>query len=272
MVSHDLKDLRLAEETKTRELDIYSKADLIITVTEEDAKDLVEKCPNLHCRVVPNIHCIMKPVQKYNKHQLIFVGGFDHLPNVDAVIFFCNDVLPILKQVFSEMKLTVVGGNPPKEIRALENESIAVTGYVPTITPYLQRSYISIAPLRYGAGMKGKIGEAMAHGLPVVTTSVGAEGMGLVNKENAMIADNAEDFSLAIIDLIQNDHLYMKIKGNALVHISQNFTDKQASHRLKRIFTDLATLSINKLSLLEKIYLFVNYGFNFVKKKVNLAF
>jgi glycosyltransferase involved in cell wall biosynthesis len=104
---------------------------------------------------------------------MIFVGGFRHEPNIDAVVYFCEEILPRVKNVIPEARFTIVGSYPPVEVKNLNNEYITVTGHVSSTTPYLQESYVSVAPLRYGAGMKGKIGEAMAHGLPVVTTTKG---------------------------------------------------------------------------------------------------
>lgn len=271
-ITKEMNDLRKAEETKRRELDIYKKADIVITVTEEDANLLLKDCPNLPIRSVPNIHRLILSKNTPDRNKLVFVGGFSHDPNVDAVLYFCKDVLPLIRNVIPDVKFTIVGSNPPEQIKALSNDFIIVTGYVPSTTPYLQESYISVAPLRYGAGMKGKIGEAMAHGLPVVTTSIGAQGMGLVNGKNSMIADSAENFAAAIIELIQNESLHKTIQKNALDYIGNNYTDVQVGKQLENILLEIGHLPIKKVSFLEGGFFFFKYPLNLVKKKLNIAF
>jgi glycosyltransferase involved in cell wall biosynthesis len=105
----------------------------------------------------------------------------------------------------------------------LENENIKITGFVPKTSTYLHQSHVSVAPLRYGAGMKGKIGEAMAHGVPVVTTSIGAQGMGLTDRENILIADSPQSFAAAVLELLNDSCMYKKIRKNAIQIIDDNY-------------------------------------------------
>ena len=132
---------------------------------------------------------------------ILFVGDFRHAPNADAVLFFYRHVLPLVRRSLRDVAVTIVGDAPPREVRALSSADITVTGWVPDVEPYLTTHCISIAPLRFGAGLKGKIVEAMATGLPVVTTPVGAEGMELVHGSTALIAESPEAFARAVIQL-----------------------------------------------------------------------
>jgi len=266
-VTRDKSDLQKAEETKKRELAIYRKAELVIAVTEEDARILRKDCPGLTLGIVPNIHRLVSPGNNAPKNELIFVGGFNHDPNVDAVLYFCRDILPLIREKVPEVKLTVVGANPPEEIKKLINDLILVTGYVPSVTSYLRKSYISVAPLRYGAGMKGKIGEAMAHGVPVVTTSVGAQGMGLLDRENTLIADNPESFAMAVVELMKNDILYRMVQKNAIEHVKNNYTAVQVSRQIQNILAELDDLPIRKMSLAEKGTFIYQYGLEKVRRK-----
>ena len=138
--------------------------------------------------VVPSTYPVARDVPGFTQRvprSLLFVGGFQHSPNPDAVLFFCRQVLPLVRRSLPGVTVTIVGDAPPKEVIALSSAQITVTGWVPHVEPYLASHCISIAPLRFGAGLKGKIMEAMGTGLPVVTTSVGAEGMELVHGATA---------------------------------------------------------------------------------------
>jgi O-antigen biosynthesis protein len=267
-LTKDINDFQLAEATKAKELDIYSQADIVLTVTDEDARNLENETPNMTIRILPNVHELIYPTGTRNRNEMIFVGGFDHEPNIDAIIYFCEDILPRIRKVIPDARFTIVGSNPPTQIKNLSNDFITVTGYVSSTTPYLQKSYVSVAPLRYGAGMKGKIGEAMAHGLPVVTTSIGAEGMGLTDRENVFIADSPETFSDAVIELMHEDNLYKKIQKNSLAHISKNFTPEKVGSQIEHILSELGELTVKKMSLLNKASFLLDYTLDFVKRRL----
>jgi glycosyltransferase involved in cell wall biosynthesis len=268
-VTKDIQDLRLTEETKARELSIYQQADMVLTVTDEDGRSLRTESRNINARTVPNVHRLVARAWNRNTSDMIFVGGFRHDPNIDAVVYFCEEILPRVKNVIPEARFTIVGSNPPVEVKNLNNEYITVTGYVPSTTPYLQESYVSVAPLRYGAGMKGKIGEAMAHGLPVVTTSIGAEGMGLIDRENAMIADFPEKFSNAVIELMSDNDLYRKIQLNAIEHIEKHYTPQRVGKTIERVLAELDDSNARKFSLSHKASFMFDYVQKFTKRKLS---
>jgi glycosyltransferase involved in cell wall biosynthesis len=192
---------------------------VIVTVTDEDAEVLNGDCPGLIIRTIPNIHDpTLIPLENGNRN-LLFVGGFSHDPNVDAVRYFCDLIFPSIRMAVPDCKLIIVGSNPPDEIRRLHCDFIRVIGYAPSLDPFFRNSYVSVAPLRFGAGMKGKVGEAMSQGLPVVTTTIGAQGMGLVHRHNAMICDSPSEYAASVVELIRNRELYEDIRMNAFDHV-----------------------------------------------------
>lgn len=260
-------DFLNAEETRRRELSIYRKADVVITVTDEDSDILERDCHGLTLRCIPTIHDVKVSNRVPEKNALVFVGGFNHDPNIDAMLYFCNEVLPILKRYIQRIKLTIVGSNPPEKITSLANDHVIVTGYVPSITPYLHASYVSVSPLRYGGGMKGKIGEAMAHGVPVVTTSIGAQGMGLINRDNSMIADSPEAFAIAIVELIENEELYSTVREKALKHVIDNYTKHKVEKRIASLMGEIHQIVPKKMRSVEKLGFFLDYTKKVVKKK-----
>ncbi|MEJ7711138.1 MAG: glycosyltransferase family 4 protein [Pyrinomonadaceae bacterium] len=110
---------------------------------------------------------------------MLFIGNFNHRPNKDAVHYFVKKIFPLLQRRIKHLKFYVVGSNMPEEITAYNSEDIAVLGYVPNVDALFHDSRVFVTPLRYGAGMKSKVGQALSYGLPVVTTTIGAEGIGL---------------------------------------------------------------------------------------------
>jgi glycosyltransferase involved in cell wall biosynthesis len=253
-VTGDPEILRKAADTKRRELRVYSRADVVVTVTEEDGRALTGECPRVSVRVVPNIHELV-PVEGPAKGSgLIFVGGFNHPPNIDAILYFCREILPLIRNHVPDVRVAIVGSNPPAAVLALRDEGVTVTGFVPSTTPYLHASRVSIAPLRFGAGMKGKVGEAMAHGVPVVTTTVGAQGMRLQHGVNVLIADEPASFASAVVQLLSDEGFSDLIKSNAINHLARHFTPRQVAPRLNSILEELDTSPARTLSMYEKAH------------------
>ncbi len=202
---------RKARRTMRRELGVYRRADLVLTVTECDRAQILLTLPKARVSIVPNIHQVREDVPGFDerrRNSLLFVGGFAHPPNGDAVLFFCRDILPMVKRALGQVEVTIVGDRPPPEIRDLAGDGVVIAGWVPEMTPYLDSHCVAIAPLRFGAGMKGKVGQALAGGLPVVTTRVGAEGMDLEDGKAVLIADSPTAFAEAVARLCTDGELH----------------------------------------------------------------
>jgi glycosyltransferase involved in cell wall biosynthesis len=165
---------------------------------------------------------------------------------VDAILYFCREIFPLVLQRLPQMRLWVVGNAPPPEIVALASENVIVTGYALYLAPYLESALVSVAPLRFGSGMKGKIGEAMAWGIPVVTTTIGAEGMGLQDGVDALIADAPEDFAQRIIQLHEKPELWDSVAKNARKCVEREWSPDAVDRSLTEI---LAGVSTNKLAV-----------------------
>jgi polysaccharide biosynthesis protein PslH len=138
------------------------------------------------------------------KTDLVFVGSMDWMPNIDGVVWFVNEVLPLIKRKLPECSLAVVGRTPAHEVTELAERQpgIRITGTVEDVRPWLWESKVSIVPLRIGGGTRLKIFEAMAARTPVVSTTVGAEGLDISPGENILIADEPEAFAEACVRLI----------------------------------------------------------------------
>ena len=212
--------------TKRRELRVYEQADLILTVTDSDRAQILRNLPHARVVVVPSIHEVRDFVpgfEERRRNSVLFVGGFPHRPNVDAVLFFCHEILPLVREALPDVQVAIVGDRPPKEILDLRGGGVVVTGWVPEILPYLDSHCVGIAPLRFGAGMKGKVGEALAAGLPVVTTSVGAEGMDLEDGKTAIIADSPEEFAKGVVRICTDATLHRRLSEEGRTHSRQRW-------------------------------------------------
>lgn len=242
--------------TRRRELGVYERADLVLTVTEDDRRELLRAAPDTVTAVVPNTYPIATDVPVFSQRiprSLLFVGGFRHSPNVDAALFFCRQVLPLVRRSLPDVTVTIVGHAPPKEVQALASSNVTVTGWVPDVEPYLASHCISIAPLRFGAGLKGKIVEAMGAGLPVVTTSVGAEGMELVHGRTALIADSPEMFAASVVRLCTDPDLHATTSGNGLEHARARWDSREVARSLLEATARLSTLRPKRLGAVSRV-------------------
>ena len=253
----DRKLLEQSVDHYRRELNIYIKADALITVTEDDRQALLKEIPLSQIFIVPNIHDLAGDVPPVDgRDGCLFVGGFGHPPNEDAVLHFHREIWPRILDRVPNARWTIVGNKPPVTVQALAGPAIEVTGYVPSMEPYLRSHLISIAPLRYGAGMKGKIGEALASGLPVVTTSIGAEGMGLQNGDGGtLVADDPEAFADHVARLYADRNLWNQLSAQGRQHIESHFTPHCIARQLKTIldwtssFCSIIILTLNQWKL-----------------------
>lgn len=253
LVTQDTTDMAQAIKAKADELSAYTRSDSVIVVTGDDGKLLSAESENIAVSTIPNIHVIHELVAPVADPVLTFVGGFSHEPNTDAVLYFVREVLPLIRAREPEVVFHVIGNAPPAEVQALENNYIKVHGYVPDTNPYLRASRVSVAPLRYGAGMKGKIGEAMALGLPVVTTSVGIEGFGLSAGQNVLVGDTPDAFAQAVLRLLKEDDLYERIRMNGWRFIRDHYSQERVQEQVVAYFNELAALMPKRLPLYRRI-------------------
>ncbi len=155
---------------------------------------------------------------------LLFAGVMDYPPNGDAAVFFCRSILPLIRSRVPDVKVLIVGHAPPVEVRALMNEpGVIVTGRVNDIRPYYAQASIAIAPLRAGGGTRLKILEAMAQGRPVVSTSMGCEGLEVEDQVHLLIADDAHCFADSVTRLLLDWILYEKIAAAARSLVEQRY-------------------------------------------------
>ena len=214
-----------------------------VTVSALDRKLLLDANPRLKVDVVPNgvdtqALQLLPPAE--NGPVLIFVGNMDYLPCVDAVVTFHREVLPIIRNAQPDVSLWIVGINPRPEVRALEGDGVHVTGWVDDLRSYYQRSSVVIVPLRAGSGTRLKILEAMALGRPVVSTTLGCEGLEVIDGEHLFIADRPVEFAGRVLDLLRDRYLGQEISKRARELVVNRYDWNPIARKLEQIYTEVA--------------------------------
>ena len=229
---------RAAARTREAELDVIARSDITLVVSETERALLAKDAPRARVEVLSNLHALAGPGLPFaQRHDLVFVGGFRHPPNVDAVRWFVQDIFPMLRARLPELQFHCIGSHTPTEILALSTQpGVHVHGHVPDIGPYMDGCRIAVAPLRYGAGVKGKVNLSMAHGQPVVATSCAAEGMHLVDGHDVLLADDAREFAAAILKLHDDATLWNTLSANGLDNVARHFSIDAARDVVRRLF------------------------------------
>jgi glycosyltransferase involved in cell wall biosynthesis len=205
------------------ELDIISRSAAAVAVSDVEKKLLNERSSTL-VRVIGNVHRLVPITTSPTlRSDLLFVGGFGHQPNEDAVIWFIKEIFPIVIKSLPNCRLRIVGSRVPKWLLELQHSNIEVIGWVENLDEIYLKSRLGIAPLRYGAGVKGKVGESLSMSTPMVLTEIAAEGMYLEDGKHALIANHPEDFAQAIIKLMTDDLLWKSISAAGKQRIEEKF-------------------------------------------------
>lgn len=212
---------------KRYEFDMYQQADKVLTLTTQGRDELLQISPHLDIDVVPHgvdVERFAFSEFDFDKKSIVFVGNYLHYPNADAVLYFHREIWPKLVEMVPDIKFTIVGQGPSPEMQKMtQDERIVVTGRVDEVAPYLREGLVFICPVRLGGGFRGKILEAMSVGRPIVSTSLGAEGIPSVNRENIILADKPEDFARGISDLVNDASLYQKIRIKARKMVEEKY-------------------------------------------------
>ncbi|MGB2711558.1 MAG: glycosyltransferase, partial [Conexibacter sp.] len=197
------------------ELGLVRGSDVTIVVSEEEREQIEREVPGAHVLVVPVVNEIAERVPPLDgRSGVLFVGGFEHPPNVDAAVTLVSSVMPLVWQQLGDVPVTIAGSKPTPEIQALAGPNVEVTGWVADLQPLIDGARVMAAPLRFGAGMKGKVTQSLGAGLPVVTTPTGAEGLGVLDGRELLIAETAEQLAERIVRLHRDDELWRRLSAD----------------------------------------------------------
>lgn len=215
--------------------------DVSTSVSPTDASYLEILNRNVSVKVIPNGVDIeyfsnYKPIQSKSSNSLVFWGNMDFPPNIDAVKYFCSEILPILINWDQNIKFYIIGGKPTDEILELVNKNVIVTGYVEDLRPYVFNSKVCVIPMRLGSGIKNKILESMSMNIPVVSTTIGALGVDYIDNYNIFIADNNIHFADRIINLLENSSLRKSFSNKAFELVVNKYDWKNIAKEYFELF------------------------------------
>ncbi len=239
-------DINYAAESallRKQETRFANLSDQVWCVTPEDKESLQMEAPNANIKVIPNIHRLQNRGRAFAEREgLFFIGNFNHRPNVDAVHYFMHKIFSHIQASIPGAKFYIAGSHMPDEIKWYGSNCNGVTalGYVRDVDSLFNSSRVFVAPLRYGSGMKGKIGQALAYGLPVVTTSVGSEGMGLKHEDEAMIANDEEVFAQMVVEVYRSPELWQRLSDKGYKHIEKLYSPPIVKNSIYAVLSELA--------------------------------
>ena len=216
--------------------------DRCTTVSELDQQMLMKANPRLQIDVIPN----GVDTEKYQllpvspeKSSLMFIGNMGYPPCVDAVLYFCSEILPLIREAIGPIELWIVGADPRPEVLRLDGGGVRVTGRVPDVVPYYQQSTVCVVPLRAGGGTRLKILEAMALGRPVVSTTIGCEGLEVVDGEHIYIADTPEKFAEKTVRLLRDRRSYQRMRTNGRQLVEARYSWDEIAQRLMEVYEEV---------------------------------
>lgn len=234
---HPLKRLVSKRETRALakyEAQICEKYDRVVFVTDEDRAAIESQIDRYGVSIPPErfntIPICADPTDKLpiapvaEPYRITALGVMFWPPNAEGVLWFARDIWPKIQTQFPNVRLTIVGKNPPNELQALNGlGSIEVTGFVPDVKQILAETAVFIVPLRAGGGMRVKILDTWCWGLPIVSTSIGAEGIRIRNGENILIADTVDDLARAVNNVLSNPRSAQRLRQNGRKWIEDNY-------------------------------------------------
>jgi glycosyltransferase involved in cell wall biosynthesis len=217
---------------------LIAASDFTATVTELEAELVRDLVPSARAVVLPNVHQARTTSLPAfaSRRGIVFIGTFLYGPNVDGVEWFVDQILPLIRHRL-DISFVAVGADPPRRLLEKAGSGVQFTGWVPNADPVFDGARVFVAPLRYGAGMKGKVGQAMALGIPTVTTTIGAEGMDLEDGTHALIRDDPRAFAEAVIDIHENEALWTTISIAAMAAVVERWSPAAMSQRLQGLLT-----------------------------------
>jgi len=227
---------RHAAATRAQELKLIRESDVTLVVSPVEKELLARDAPGARVEVLSNVHEVYGCRKPFGERRdVVFVGGFQHPPNTDAVEWFIGEAFARVRAELPDVRFHVIGSRVPTSISALAGEHVLVHGFVEDILPYMDDCRVSVAPLRYGAGVKGKVNMAMSCGLPVVATTVAVEGMHVRAGVDVLVADDAAAFAADVVRLYRDEALWNTLSANGLANVERHFSFAAARASVQKL-------------------------------------
>lgn len=226
---------RSAAEVRQQELACIRAADVTWVVSPVERDELAREAPTARVIVHTNIHDPAMSARPWaDREGILFVGGYRHPPNIDAATFYAREIVPHLCELLPGVTSYLAGSHAPESLLKLSGPGVEFLGFVPDIEAWLGRVRLSVSPLRYGAGVKGKVNQSMALGVPVVATSASVEGMHLVDGSEVIVADEPRAFAEAVAKVYQDEALWKRLSAGGIANIERHFSRAVARGALER--------------------------------------
>jgi glycosyltransferase involved in cell wall biosynthesis len=215
-------------------------ADLVLTPSSAEVPEIALVAPGVPARVIAPIVEVpdgLDPSASWDpstRRTIVFLGSFAHAPNTDAAVVLVTEIMPVVWERVPDARVAIIGHGAPPAVVGLAGPRVEVAGHVPDLAPYWGRARMSVAPLRFGAGLKGKILTSLAAGVPVVTTAVGNEGIDLVDRLHALVADEPAAFAAAVVELLEDDDLARTLAENGHRFVVERFSVEGAREQLRK--------------------------------------
>ena len=231
---------KMAQVLKERELSVMHHTDATILLNKSEVELIRELAPTVKTFMLPltqDIPGCRRPFPE--RKDIVFIGGFNHLPNIDAVKYFSTEIMPLIRELLPGVRFIVVGSNPPEELSQYACKDIEIRGFVANLAEVFDICRVSVAPLRFGAGMKGKIVTSLSYGVPCITTTIGAEGMGLSHGRNILIADDAVTCAQAVVDVYNSEEHWHEISSAGVDFARANFSADVVEKQIQGMLLEL---------------------------------
>ena len=242
---HGLRELREARiagsksalftayATSARERDIIRRCDATILLSEAESAELTPVLGYANLHVIPLVAEFSPPKNSFHQRRgAIFIGSFVHQPNIDSVEYIIEKIWGAIIRRNSSISLTIVGPHFPDRLRSRLPEGVEVAGFVDDLRGTLEKSRLTIAPLRYGAGIKGKIATSLSHGVPCVATGLAVEGMGMEDGGNILVADDPENFAEMVVQLHEDEVLWSRMSRAGYNFAASQFSKMAVASKL----------------------------------------
>jgi len=234
--------LEQSQKSETLEIELIQKSDVFLTFSRYEKKIIERKMPGQCIEVIPLYFYdnLTQPITDFSqRHGILYVGGFMHNPNVDAVLWFAREMFPEIKKCCPEIVFYIAGSHPPPEIKELAGKGIEVLGYVTEkeLADLYSQVRLVVIPLRFGSGVKGKTVEAILYSLPLVSTSIGIEGIELENIIPP--TDNPKVFANRAVALYKDESALRECSTLLHDYALKNLTSSSAKAKMQEILNSL---------------------------------
>jgi polysaccharide biosynthesis protein PslH len=220
---------------------MFTPYDRTVVIAQPDKDSLLAIQPQLNIDVISNgidLNAFQLQDTPRDPHTLLFVGNYEYPPNLDAVKLLVEQILPRVRQQIPDAILKLVGNKPPDWMRDLANDHIEVTGRVPDVKPYLAQGTVFVCPLRIGAGLKNKVLEALAMGIPVVATPLSVDGIRVIHRESAWITD-VDRIADGVIQVMRDSSLQQTLSKNGRVLIEAEYSWAHTASQYEALYDEI---------------------------------